>query len=69
MPRQVRAMVVDPSVAGGLAIREIGLRDPDRDEAGVRAIEIRSETIPARLIPVKQLFKMPKLLKRGHPII
>lgn len=36
MPQQIRAVVVDPSVPGRLAIREVSLRDPDRDEVGVR---------------------------------
>ena len=40
MPQQVRAVVVDPSVPGRLAIREVGLRDPDRDEVGVRVTAI-----------------------------
>ena len=47
MPQQVRAVVVDPSVPGRLAIREVGLRDPDRDEVGVRVTAIslnRGET-------------------------
>ena len=59
MPRQVRAVVVDPSVAGGPAIREVGLRDPDRDEVGVRAIEVRSETIPGPPHFRHATFKMP----------
>ena len=36
MPQQIRAVVVDPSVPGRLAIREVALRDPERDEVGVR---------------------------------
>src|SRR5438270_1322595 len=47
MPQQIRAVVVDPSVPGRLAIREIGFRDPDRDEVGVRVTAIslnRGET-------------------------
>ena len=47
MPHQIRAVVVDPSVPGRLAIREVGLRDPDRDEVGVRVTAIslnRGET-------------------------
>jgi NADPH2:quinone reductase len=47
MPQQVRAVVVDPSVPGRLAIREVSLRDPDRDEVGVRVTAIslnRGET-------------------------
>jgi len=47
MPQQIRAVVVDPSVPGRLAIREVGLRDPDRDEVGVKVTTIslnRGET-------------------------
>jgi NADPH:quinone reductase-like Zn-dependent oxidoreductase len=47
MPQQVRAVVVDPSTPGRLAIREVALRDPDRDEVGVRVTAIslnRGET-------------------------
>ena len=47
MPQQIRAVVVDASVPGRLAIREVGLRDPDRDEVGVRVTAIslnRGET-------------------------
>ena len=47
MPRQIRAVVVDPSVPGRLAIQEVSLRDPDRDEVGVRVTAIslnRGET-------------------------
>ena len=47
MPQQVRAVVVDPSVPGRLAIREVALRDPDRDEVGVKVTAIslnRGET-------------------------
>jgi NADPH:quinone reductase-like Zn-dependent oxidoreductase len=47
MPQQVRAVVVDPAVPGRLAIREVGLRDPDRDEVGVKVTTIslnRGET-------------------------
>ncbi|MGH7046797.1 MAG: zinc-binding dehydrogenase [Stellaceae bacterium] len=47
MPQQIRAVVVDPSVSGRLAIREVSLRDPDRDEVGVRVTAIslnRGET-------------------------
>src|SRR5215475_15779237 len=47
MPQQIRAVVVDPSVPSRLAIREVGLRDPDRDEVGVRVTAIslnRGET-------------------------
>jgi hypothetical protein len=44
---QIRAVVVDPSMPGRLAIREVSLRDPDRDEVGVRVTAIslnRGET-------------------------
>src|SRR6516165_2969307 len=47
MPLQIRAVVVDPAVPGRLAIREVGLRDPDRDEVSVRVTAIslnRGET-------------------------
>src|SRR5205807_8063650 len=47
MPQQIRAVVVDPSVPGRLAIREVSLRDPDRDEVVVRVTAIslnRGET-------------------------
>src|SRR5712692_3848804 len=35
MPQQVRGVVVDPAAPGKLAIRQVELRDPDRDEVGV----------------------------------
>jgi NADPH:quinone reductase len=47
MPRQIRAVVVDPAAPGRLAIRPVELRDPDRDEAAVRVTAIslnRGET-------------------------
>src|SRR5207302_4817908 len=47
MPRQVRAVVVDPAAPGNLAIRTVELRDPDRDEVTVRVSAIslnRGET-------------------------
>src|SRR6202011_559798 len=47
MPQQIRAVVVDPSLPGRLAIREVSLRDPDRDEVVVRVTAIslnRGET-------------------------
>src|SRR5438045_9400956 len=47
MPQQIRAVVVDPSSPDRLAIREVGLRDPDRDEVVVRVTAIslnRGET-------------------------
>ena len=47
MPRQVRAVVVDPAVPGKLVIKPVELRDPDRDEVAVRVTAIslnRGET-------------------------
>ena len=47
MPQQIRVVVVDPSVPGRLAIRDVALRDPERDEVGVRVTAIslnRGET-------------------------
>src|SRR5271163_1193464 len=47
MRRQVRAVVVDPTAPGKLAIKPIELRDPDRDEVAVRVTAIslnRGET-------------------------
>src|SRR5580704_8905635 len=47
MPRQVRAVVVDPAAPGKLAIKPVELRDPDRDEVTVRVTAIslnRGET-------------------------
>jgi len=47
MPRQVRAVVVDPTAPGKLAIESVELRDPDRDEVTVRVTAIslnRGET-------------------------
>ncbi|HVC55162.1 MAG TPA: zinc-binding dehydrogenase [Stellaceae bacterium] len=47
MSQQIRAIVVDPAVPGRLAIREVALREPDRDEVAVkvRAISLnRGET-------------------------
>src|SRR5271166_4895771 len=47
MPRQVRAVVVDPSAPGRLTIKLVELRDPDRDEIAVRVTAIslnRGET-------------------------
>src|SRR5271165_527069 len=47
MPRQVRAVVVDPSAPGRLTIKLVELRDPDRDEVAVRVTTIslnRGET-------------------------
>src|SRR6188508_2798491 len=47
MPQQVRAVVVDPSADGKLAIKPVELRDPDRDEVGVKVAAIslnRGET-------------------------
>lgn len=47
MPQTIRAVVVDPSAEGRLAIRPVDLRDPDRDEVRVRVTAIslnRGET-------------------------
>ena len=47
MPQRIRAVVVDPGSPGRLDIREVDLRDPDRDEAAVRVAAIslnRGET-------------------------
>ena len=47
MPQQIRAVVVDPSLPGRLAIREVSLRDPDRDEVVVKVTAVslnRGET-------------------------
>src|SRR5262249_7209137 len=47
MPRQIRAVVVDPAASGKLAIKAVELRDPDRDEVAVRVTAIslnRGET-------------------------
>ena len=47
MPEQIRAIVVDPSAPGKLAIKPVSLRDPDRDEVAVRVTAIslnRGET-------------------------
>jgi NADPH:quinone reductase len=47
MPRQIRAVVVDPAEPGKLAIKPVELRDPDRDEVAVRVTAIslnRGET-------------------------
>src|SRR5258708_32918814 len=47
MPRQVRAVVVDPAVPGKLAIKPVEVREPDRDEVAVRVSAIslnRGET-------------------------
>ena len=47
MPRQVRAVVVDPGAPAKLAIKPVELRDPDRDEVAVRVSAIslnRGET-------------------------
>jgi NADPH:quinone reductase-like Zn-dependent oxidoreductase len=40
MPRQIRAVVVDPAAAGTLAIKPVELRDPDRDEVAVKVSAI-----------------------------
>jgi NADPH2:quinone reductase len=47
MPQQIRAVVVDPSLPGRLAIREVSLRDADRDEVVVKVTAVslnRGET-------------------------
>src|SRR5947208_8074210 len=47
MPQQIRAVVVDPAAPGKLALREVGLRDPGRDEVVGRVTAIslnRGET-------------------------
>ena len=47
MPQTIRAIVVDPAAPGRLAIKPVELRDPDRDEVGVRVTAIslnRGET-------------------------
>ena len=47
MPQTIRAVVVDPAAQGRLAIKPVELRDPDRDEVGVRVTAIslnRGET-------------------------
>jgi NADPH2:quinone reductase len=47
MPRQIRAVVVDPAVSERLAIRPVELRDPERGEAVIRVSAIslnRGET-------------------------
>jgi NADPH2:quinone reductase len=47
VPQTIRAVVVDPGAPGRLAIKSVELRDPDRDEVGVRVTAIslnRGET-------------------------
>jgi NADPH2:quinone reductase len=47
MPREIRAVVVDPAAPERLAIKPVALRDPDRDEVMVRVTAIslnRGET-------------------------
>jgi NADPH2:quinone reductase len=47
MPQTIRAIVVDPAAPGKLALKPVELRDPDRDEVGVRVTAIslnRGET-------------------------
>lgn len=47
MPQTIRAVVVDSAAPGKLAIKPVELRDPDRDEVGVRVTAIslnRGET-------------------------
>src|SRR6266851_4257072 len=53
MPQQIRAVVVDPTADGRLAIKLVDLRDPDRDEVTVRVTAIslnRGETRRALLV-------------------
>src|SRR5215217_4045184 len=40
MPEQIRAIVVDPAAPGKLAMKPVELRDPDRDEVGVKVTAI-----------------------------
>ena len=53
MPQQIRAVVVDPSVPGRLAIREVSLRDPDRDEVGHRHAPagVAARPLPTGAVP------------------
>ena len=44
MPRQVRAVIVDPAAPGKLAIKPVESRDPDRDEIAVRVTAISLTT-------------------------
>jgi len=47
MPQTIRAVVVDPAAPGKLAVKPVELRDPDRDEVGVKVTAIslnRGET-------------------------
>ncbi len=47
MPQTIRAVVVDPAALGKLTVKPVELRDPDRDEVGVRVTAIslnRGET-------------------------
>src|ERR1700682_6104453 len=47
MPQQIRAVVVDPTAPGKLALKSVELRDPDRDEVAVRVSAVslnRGET-------------------------
>src|SRR5438309_321756 len=47
MPQTIRAVVVDPTAPGKLAVKPVELREPDRDEVGVRVTAIslnRGET-------------------------
>ena len=47
MPREVRAVVVDPDAPGRLVIKPVELRDPDRDVVSVQVTAIslnRGET-------------------------
>src|SRR5438105_2606762 len=54
MTQQIRAIVVDPTVPEKLAIKPVELRDPDRDEVGVKVTAIslnRGETRRALQVP------------------
>src|SRR5258708_25050950 len=62
MPQTIRAIVVDPAAPGRLALKPVELRDPDRDEVGVRVTAIslnRGET--RRALPVAQSGLRPGL--------
>jgi NADPH2:quinone reductase len=54
MPQTIRAVVVGSAAPGKLAIKPVELRDPDRDEVGVRVTAIslnRGETRRALQVP------------------
>ena len=50
MPQQIRAVVVDPSVPGRLAIREVSLRDPDRQAEWLAAVREAASDEGYRLV-------------------